>query len=129
MGTAWIRMPRAQRVAQRGVLRGPRGREAAKGLHDVQAHELVVAQADLRAAEEELEGGADEAAQAREARAEAVDHPHALDLVDEARDRHADEDGRLLDGADLPADVEPVVVAEGERDALIGEAALPVELA
>src|SRR6266511_4855320 len=120
---------RPQGVAERRVLRGARRREAAERLHYVEADQLIMAEADLRASEAQLEGRAREAPEAREARAEAVEEPHALDLVDEARDRHADEDRRLLDGADLPTRVEPVVVGERERDALVGEPPLPAELA
>src|SRR2546430_17114646 len=87
-----------------------------------------MAEADLRASEAQLEGRAREAPKSREARAEAIEEPDALDLVDEACDRHPDEDGRLLDGADSPAGVEPVVVGEGERDALVGELPLPAQL-
>src|SRR6266511_2518693 len=120
---------RPQGVAERRVLRGARRREAAERLHYVEADKLIMAEADLRASEAQLEGRAREAPEAREARAEAIEEPHALDLVDEARDRHADEDRRLLDGADLPTRVEPVVVGERERDALVGEPPLPAELA
>ncbi len=119
----------AQGIAERGVLGGAGGREAADRLHDVQAHELVVAQADLRAAEEQLEGGADEPGQARQPRGDPLEQAHPLHLVQQARDRHADEDGRLLNRADLPADAEPIVVGEGQGDALIGEAPLPGQLA
>src|SRR5437899_642372 len=83
----------------------------------------VAAQADLRAAEAQIEGGSHRAPQTGEARAERLEQAHALDLVDEPGNGHANEDGRLLDRADLAADVEAVVVGEGEGDALVGEAA------
>src|SRR5215471_10748342 len=53
---------RAQRVAEGGVLGRPRSRKAAHLLHHVEAYELVVAEADLRAPEAELEGRAKRAA-------------------------------------------------------------------
>src|SRR5207247_8921627 len=92
-------------------------------------NELVVTQADLRAAEAQFEGGAHRTPKAGEARAEGAEEPHTPDLVDESGNGHANEDGRLLDRADLAPDVEAVIVGEGERDALVGEAAVTRELA
>ncbi len=120
---------RAQRIAERGVLGGARGGEAPQRLERVQADELVVAEADLRAPEEELEGGPQRRAEPGPPRGEGGEEPHALHLVDEPGDGHADEDGRLLDGADAAADVEPGVIGQGERDALVGERPLPRQLA
>src|SRR6267143_1799273 len=47
---------RAERVAERGIFRRAGGREAAEGLEQVEAHQLVVAEAALRAAEESTLG-------------------------------------------------------------------------
>ena len=120
----------AQRIAQGGVLGGARGREAAHRLHHVEAHELVVARGrSASGGSTARRRGAAARPGAGSARQNAPEEPHALDLVDEPGDGHADEDGRLLDRADLPADGQPVVVGEGERDALVGEAPVPAELA
>src|SRR6266508_872266 len=118
-----------QRIAERGVLGGARGGEAAERHERVQAHELVVAEADLRAAEEKFEGRPDQPGQARRSRSERREQAQALDLVDEPRDGHADEDRGLLDRADLAADRQTIVIAERQRDALIRQSARPGQLA
>ena len=112
----------AQRVAERRILRGARGREAADVLQRVETHELVVAETDLRAAEAEVEEGSQSAGRARCPGREPRKQLEAAALIDQPRDRDADEDGRLLHGAHAAADVEPVEVGQRERHALIGEA-------
>ena len=47
---------------------------------------------------------------------------HAPGLVDQARDRHANEDRRLLDGAHAALHGEPLEVGQRERHPLVGEA-------
>ena len=61
--------------------------------------------------------------QARGAGRQAGEPAHAPGLVDQPRDRHADEDRRLLDGAHAPLHGQPLEVGQGERHPLVGEAA------
>ncbi|HLC40820.1 MAG TPA: hypothetical protein VJO34_04235 [Methylomirabilota bacterium] len=101
-----------QRVPKRGVLGGPSGRKPAEGLERVQAHELVVAQADLRAPEEERHERTEPAVSARNAPHKPLDDPDPLHLIEKPRNRDPDEDRRLLDRADPAAGVEPVKVGQ-----------------
>ena len=50
---------------------------------------------------------------------------HAPHLVDQPRDRHADEDRRLLDRAHAAALAQPLEVGQRQRDALIGGPSAP----
>ena len=111
---------RAEGVAERGVFRRAGDREEPDGLERVEAHKLVVAEADLRAPEAELEDGPRQPREPRRPRLEPREPRDASALVDEPRDRDAGEDGRLLDGAHAPARPEAVDVGEGERHALVG---------
>ena len=110
---------RAEGVAERRVLRRPRRREAAERQECVEAHELVVAEADLRATEGELEDGPQERGQPGGARAQPFEPPQTARLVDQPGDGHADEDGRLLDRAHAAADLQAREVRERERHALV----------
>src|SRR2546422_6588029 len=111
---------RSQRVAERGVLRGPRSREASEALERIEPNELVVAEADLRAPETELEDGPHHARQSRRVPGQGREPPKTPALRDQSGDRHPDEDRRLLDRAHPPAHVEAVEVGQRERDALVG---------
>ncbi len=104
------------------VGRGTRGRKAPEALQCVHSRELVVAETDLRSAEAELEEGTEQAADAWRTRRQPRERVDAPALVDEPRDRHADEDGRLLDGAHPAPHLEAIEVRERERHTLVGEA-------
>src|SRR5207249_6419259 len=90
---------RAQRVAERRVLRGSRGGKPAEALERIETHERVVAEADLRAAETELEHRPDDPGQHGEPLPERGEPRDPSALVDQARDRDAYEDRGLLDRA------------------------------
>src|SRR5205823_12513951 len=114
-------------VAERGVFRRAGGREEPERLQGVQTDELVMAETDLRATEQEVEDRTHAARQPRRPRGEAREPGDAPALTEEPRDRDADEDGRLLDGAHAAAHVEAVHVGEGERHTLVGEVRAPGE--
>src|SRR5262245_36964781 len=88
-----------------------------------------MAEADLRAAEAELQQGPGPPARpSRESARRLVDEADASDLTDEPRQRHAGEHRRLLNGADPATSAERVPVRERQRDPLVGERPPSLEL-
>src|SRR5207245_4724074 len=104
-----------QRVAESRVFRRARGRKAPEALQRVQTHELVVAETDLRAPKAELEDRPEQTGHTRGACLEPREGLDAPPLVDQPRDRDADEDRRLRHGPDAATHGGPVEIGQAER--------------
>jgi hypothetical protein len=86
-----------------------------------------VAEANLRATKAEVEDGPDYAGGGGSTPCERREPAHAPRLVDEPSNRHADEDRRLLDGADTAAVIESREILQRQRDALVRHGAAAVQ--